>query len=107
MQCDIYWCEIVRGVPSHLCWKDLICSLQKCTEIVLSTAARLLKEREQELSGTVLLIFQPAEEALAGAKHMVEEGALDGVTAVHGLHVAPSLHSGVFGTRVCAVPSYR
>jgi metal-dependent amidase/aminoacylase/carboxypeptidase family protein len=72
---------------------------------VLPTAARLLKEREQELSGTVLLIFQPAEEALAGAKHMVEEGALDGVTAVHGLHVAPSLHSGVIGTRVSVVTS--
>ena len=74
---------------------------------MLFTAARLLKEREEDLSGTVLLIFQPAEEALAGAKHMVEKGALEGVTAVHGLHVAPSLHSGVFGTRVCSAPSYR
>ena len=55
---------------------------------------------EGSLSGTVLLIFQPAEEGLAGAKHMVDSGTLNGVTAVHGLHVWPGLHSGVFASRV-------
>lgn len=55
---------------------------------------------EGSLSGTVLLLFQPAEEALAGARHIVEAGTLDGVTAVHGLHVWPGLQSGVFASRV-------
>jgi IAA-amino acid hydrolase len=34
---------------------------------MLLGAARLLKERESELNGTVLLVFQPAEEGGAGA----------------------------------------
>ncbi len=55
---------------------------------------------EGDLSGTVLLVFQPAEEGLAGAKHIVESGTFDGVTAVHGLHVWPGLHSGIFASRV-------
>ena len=67
---------------------------------MLCAAARLLKKMEGSLSGTVLLIFQPAEEALAGAKHIVESGTFKGVTAVHGLHVWPGLHSGVFASRV-------
>ena len=70
---------------------------------MLCAAVRLLKEMEDSLSGTVLLIFQPAEEALAGAKHIVESGALDGVTAVHGLHVWPGLQSGVFASRVSVI----
>ena len=67
---------------------------------MVRAAARMLKGMEGRLSGTVLLIFQPAEEALAGGKHIVESGALQGVTAVHGLHVWPSLASGVFASRV-------
>ena len=37
-------------------------------------AARLLKKHEAELSGTVRLIFQPAEEGGAGGELMVQEG---------------------------------
>ena len=36
----------------------------------------------------------------AGGKRLVEEGALEGVAAVHGLHVWPSLPAGIYGTRV-------
>ena len=38
-------------------------------------AARILKEHEAELKGTVRLIFQPAEEGGAGGELMVQEGA--------------------------------
>lgn len=41
---------------------------------MLLGAAKLLKQREKTLKGTVRLIFQPAEEGLAGGKKMVEEG---------------------------------
>ena len=37
-------------------------------------AARILKEHEAELRGTVRLIFQPAEEGGAGGELMVQEG---------------------------------
>ncbi|HPQ47715.1 MAG TPA: M20 family metallopeptidase [Clostridia bacterium] len=40
-------------------------------------AAKILKENENEINGTVKLMFQPAEETLAGAKAMVEAGILE------------------------------
>lgn len=58
-------------------------------------AAKILKSREAELPGTVVLLFQPAEEGGAGGKFMVEEGALDGVSGIHGIHVMPIYPSGV------------
>lgn len=64
------------------------------------TAAKLLKEREEELQGAVLLIFQPAEEGLAGGKLVAESGVLEGVKALHGLHVWPDLPSGVIASKV-------
>ncbi len=53
-------------------------------------AAKLLKEMELP-AGTVRLIFQPAEETAdeegkSGADRVVEDGAMDGVEAVVGLH---------------------
>ncbi len=42
---------------------------------MLLGAARILKEHEAELAGSVRLIFQPAEEGGAGGELMVQEGA--------------------------------
>ena len=67
---------------------------------LLPAAARILKEQERDLRGMVLLLFQPAEEGLAGGKLVVESGALEGVAAIHGLHVWPTLKSGVFTSKV-------
>ena len=44
---------------------------------MLLGAAKLLKEHESELRGTVKLMFQPAEEIFEGAKDMLEHGVLD------------------------------
>ncbi len=44
---------------------------------MLLGAARLLVERRAELPGRVLLMFQPGEEGLGGARTMLEEGLLD------------------------------
>ena len=41
------------------------------------TVARLLHDHRQELTGTVKLVFQPAEEGLGGAERMVSEGVLE------------------------------
>ena len=43
------------------------------------TAARLLSESRQELSGRVVFLFQPAEEGLGGALRMIKEGVLESV----------------------------
>jgi len=44
---------------------------------MLLGAAKLLKENEENLKGTVKLMFQPAEELLAGALDMIEHGILE------------------------------
>ena len=49
--------------------------------------------------GTVKLIFQPAEEGKAGAYHMLQEGALEKVQAIFGLHVNPHLQTGAISSR--------
>ena len=57
---------------------------------MLLTAARLLSETAGELHGCVKLMFQPAEELLAGAKDMIEHGLLENphVDAGIGLHIS-------------------
>lgn len=57
-------------------------------------AARILKDIQAELSGTVKLIFQPGEEAGSGAKTLVTEGFLDGVDSVFGIHLIPDIDCG-------------
>ena len=67
---------------------------------VLLAVGRLLKEREDELPCGVRLMFQPAEESAAsGAQYMMENGILDGVTAVLGLHCENTLPVGTVGIR--------
>ncbi len=65
---------------------------------MLLGAARYLAET-RNFDGTVYLIFQPAEEGLAGGRKMVEEGLFDRfpVEQVFGLHNWPGLEFGTFG----------
>jgi IAA-amino acid hydrolase len=73
---------------------------------MLLGAATLLKQLADEgkLPGMVRLLFQPSEEAQddegkSGGMRMVEEGALEGVDAVFGLHVDPFHDVGSVATR--------
>lgn len=52
-------------------------------------AARLLKEHEEEIPGTVKLMFQPAEEIFEGSHDMIEAGLLENpsVDAAMMIHV--------------------
>ena len=58
---------------------------------MLMGAAEVLAGMRDKLPGTVVFLFQPAEEALGGAAGMIKDGALDNPkpTAVFGLHVFP------------------
>lgn len=78
----------------HACGHD-------CHTAMLLGAARLLKQRESEIRGTVKLIFQPAEEGGAGGRRMRDEGALSDppVQRIFGLHVWPLIPTGTFGSR--------
>ncbi|KPU62507.1 peptidase M20 [Thermococcus sp. EP1] len=66
---------------------------------MLLGAAKILAEIKEHLGGTVKLIFQPGEEGGAGAKKIVEEGHLDDVDAIFGIHVWGHLPSGTIATK--------
>ncbi|XP_010243489.1 PREDICTED: IAA-amino acid hydrolase ILR1-like 6 [Nelumbo nucifera] len=66
---------------------------------MLLGAAKILKSREPNLKGTVILIFQPAEEAGNGAKRMMQDGALEDVEAIFAVHVSHERPSGTIGSR--------
>lgn len=57
-------------------------------------AAKILAQLKDEIPGTVKFIFQPAEEIAHGAKLMVEEGAMEGVDGIFGMHVWGDLPAG-------------
>ncbi|SFE14044.1 M20 aminoacylase family protein [Roseivivax sediminis] len=67
---------------------------------MLLGAARYLAET-RVFSGTVALIFQPAEETIGGARIMVEDGVLDrfGIEEVYALHTDPGNPVGKISTR--------
>lgn len=66
---------------------------------VLLGAAKILATNRDGLKGTVRFIFQSAEEILAGAKAMIEQGVMDGVDEIYGLHNLPSLPAGTIGLK--------
>ncbi|MCI8938076.1 MAG: amidohydrolase [Lachnospiraceae bacterium] len=61
--------------------------------------AILLKERKQELAGTVKIIFQPAEESSLGALKILEAGVMEDVDRIWGLHADPTNEVGTLGIR--------
>jgi amidohydrolase len=73
----------------HACGHDVHTS-------TLLGVAGILHRLAPELRGSVRLIFQPAEEILAGARAMINDGALDGVTMALGYHNHPDMKAGSF-----------
>ena len=73
----------VKGVM-HACGHDAHTAM-------LLIAAKILSHKD--FDGKIRFIFQPAEEGLNGARRMVQEGAIDGVDYVIGMHVWSSLES--------------
>ena len=83
---------------------------------MLLGAAKLLKAHEDELAGTVKLMFQPAEELFQGADDMIGAGVLENphVDAAVMIHVVPGLPlpSGIVlvpgaGTGMASCQQYR
>ncbi len=57
-----------------------------------------LKQHEASLTSPVILLFQPAEEGGHGARKMIEDRALDGVSCIYGWHNWPAIP---YGKAVC------
>lgn len=66
----------------------------------LLTFAAWLHDRHGKLVDDVVLLFQPAEETIGGAKPMVNEGALEDphVDVIYGMHVMPDIPKGMVAT---------
>lgn len=80
----------VPGV-SHACGHDAH------TAVLLGVAAALAGAPTPP--GRVRLLFQPAEEQMAGARQLVDAGALNGVSRIFALHCDPHLRAGQVGVR--------
>ena len=67
---------------------------------MLLGAAKYLSET-RNFDGTVILIFQPAEEGGGGGREMCEDGMMDrwGVDEVYGMHNWPGAPAGSFSIR--------
>ena len=78
----------------HACGHD-------CHTAMLLGAAKVLKDNESEINGTVKLIFQPAEEGGAGGKMMRDQGVLEDpdVERIFGLHVSDKLPTGTLASK--------
>ena len=80
----------------HACGHDVHTTLGLGTAMVLSQLG-------ESLPGNMRFIFQPAEEIAQGAAWMVKDGAIDGVDAILGVHVFPSLPARSVGIRYGAL----
>jgi len=66
---------------------------------MLLGAAEVLSKTKDKIKGEVRFIFQPAEEGYAGAKFMIEDGAIDDVDEIYGMHVWNYQKSGTIGIK--------
>ncbi|MFG6568802.1 M20 aminoacylase family protein [Sulfitobacter sp. 1A13679] len=69
------------------------------TAMLLGAAQYLAETRN--FDGTVVVIFQPAEEGGGGGREMCEDGMMDrwGIQEVYGMHNWPGMPTGSFGIR--------
>lgn len=87
-------CEFVSQNPGfmHACGHDV-----HITGVL--GAAMILANNRENLSGSVTFLFQPDEEGDGGADRLIKLGALDGIDAVFGAHVDPTLKAGDIGIK--------
>ncbi|MTJ54316.1 amidohydrolase [Anabaena sp. UHCC 0253] len=92
---NLEYASRIEGVM-HACGHDIHTTVGLGTAMVLAQIA-------DEIGGKVRFLFQPAEEIAKGAIWMVEDGVMNNVAAILGLHVFPSIPAGAIGIRYGAL----
>ena len=80
----------------HACGHDVHTTVGLGTAMVLSQLGEMLP-------GNTRFLFQPAEEIAQGANWMVQDGAMNDVSAIFSVHVFPSIPAGSVGIRYGAL----
>jgi amidohydrolase len=88
---DISYKSINTGIM-HACGHD------GHTAMLLG-AAEVLSKQADKLNGTLKFFFQPAEEGQGGARFMIDDGALEGVDEVYGIHLWNYQKYGTIGVK--------
>jgi amidohydrolase len=88
---DVVYKSIHKGVM-HACGHDAHTAM-------LLGVAKVLSENKKNIKGRIKFIFQPAEEGYGGAQFMINDGAIDNVDEIYGLHVWNYQKSGTVGVK--------
>lgn len=80
----------------HACGHDVHTTVGLGTAMVLS-------QLEDTLPGDVRFLFQPAEETAQGASWMINDGVMEDVSAILGVHTFPTIRAGCVGIRYGAL----
>jgi amidohydrolase len=90
---DVAYASQTRGTM-HACGHDGHVAM-------LLGAAGIIARRKDEIAGTIVLCFQPAEEGHGGAQAMVADRLLErfGVERAYGVHLASAFPTGIVGLR--------
>lgn len=92
---DLDFASRIPGVM-HACGHDVHTTVGLGVAMVLADLAG-------DLPGKMRFLFQPAEEIAQGASWMVQDGVMEDVSAIFGLHVFPSIPGGCLGLRYGAL----
>ena len=88
---DISYKSINTGIM-HACGHDGHMAM-------LLGTAEVLSKQADKLNGTLKFFFQPAEEGQGGARFMIDDGALEGVDEVYGIHLWNYQKYGTIGVK--------
>lgn len=94
---DVAYASSKDGL-SHSCGHDAHTTVALATAELLQTLAAEIQATECPAIH-IRFLFQPAEETCEGALWLIEDGGLQGVSAILGLHVDPTIQAGKIGIR--------